>query len=349
VIRGVVRWKAAACGVLGMVLACGGATCAPTDGGGTTAQLIFKGLNAAILSIAGTAANDVYAVGADPDSDDLGPYVLHYNGTNWRRINSGLSGDLWWISVDAIDGAFYVCGEGGLIAKLTLATGAFEAFTTSGAETIYGIWGSSATNLWAVGGDVDDPDTSGVIWHFDGANWTAVDVTSISANGIPILYKVWGRSASEVYAVGRLGYVLRFDGTNWTKPTSGTTRTIFTVHGNSSLTVGTGGAIDGVIVEKNGDSFTNVAAAGTPQLNGVFIPPAGDGVAVGNEAAVARRTNGTWAVDADITFDTTRDFHATWGDPDGGIWAVGGDLSVELADGIVAYIGGQTISTEVAP
>jgi hypothetical protein len=45
--------------------------------------LVLRGRPAALLSITGSSAEDVYAVGADPD-DGFGPYVLHYDGVRWR-------------------------------------------------------------------------------------------------------------------------------------------------------------------------------------------------------------------------------------------------------------------------
>ena len=77
-----------------------------TEAGGAPRGLLRKVLEqvpAALLSISGTSPTDVFAVGAD-QKDGRGPYVAHYDGTGWRRLDSGASGDLWWISVTPIDG-----------------------------------------------------------------------------------------------------------------------------------------------------------------------------------------------------------------------------------------------------
>ena len=57
----------------------------------------------------------------------------------------------------------------------------------------YGVWGSSSTNVYAVG-------HSGRIFHYDGTSWSRmVSGTSETLNG------VWGNSGTDVYAVGSAG------------------------------------------------------------------------------------------------------------------------------------------------
>jgi len=299
------------------------------------------------MSISGTSASDVYAVGADP-GDGSGPYVLHYNGTRWRRLDSGAAGDLWWISVTPVEGAFYLAGAQGKVLRLDTFSQHFTSMETPGAEsdTAFGAWAADGENVWAVGGDLDRPDESGFVWYFDGSSWTEVDVTGALSGPLPILFKVWGRSARELYAVGRLGVVLRYDGSAWSRVEAETTRTLFTVHGNNDRVVAAGGFSDAVILELDGNSFVDRAPPATPQMNGVFMAPDGSGVTVGIEAAVARRSSNGWMLDQP-QFDSIRDFHAAWIDPDGGVWAVGGNLSAALDDGILAYIGSAVISTSV--
>jgi hypothetical protein len=65
---------------------------------------------------------------------------------------------------------------------------------------LYGIWGSSASDVYAVGNSADT--NVPLLYHKDGANWTE------SSPVLPIgwrsdyLYSVWGSGASDVYAVG---------------------------------------------------------------------------------------------------------------------------------------------------
>jgi hypothetical protein len=113
-------------------------------------QLILEDQPGALLAVAGTAATDVYTVGADA-KDGGGPLVLHYDGERWQRLATGASGDLWWISVTPIDGSFYLAGSGGLILEYDLTERRFIQHETPGAPTLFGIWGVSENDLWAVG------------------------------------------------------------------------------------------------------------------------------------------------------------------------------------------------------
>jgi hypothetical protein len=318
-----------------------------TLGGPPRGELTYalRTLPAALLSITGTSSSNVYAVGADPDADDFGPYVIHYDGSRWYRLNTGANGDLWWISVDPIDGAYYMAGENGLVLRYDLETQQFSRLVTPGNALLFGIWGTSASNIYAVGG-TDDEDAGGVLWRFDGISWTVIDLSSVLPDGVPTLYKVWGRTANEVYVVGRRGLILRFDGTDWSRMTTGSQRPLFTIHGNENAVIATGGFSDGVILELEGDRFFNRASPGTPQMNGIFVPQSGGAVAAGIAGSLALRTSEGWEL-PDTLLNTARDFHAVWVDPDGGVWAVGGDLSVDLSQGMVAYGGDKTIGTEL--
>jgi hypothetical protein len=50
------------------------------------------------------------------------------------------------------------------------------------------------------------------------------------------------------------------------------------------------------------------------------------GYAVGFDGSVFTRENGGWVEEA-TGLDVFETLHAVWADPDGGVWAVGGQLS----------------------
>lgn len=310
---------------------------------------VLDDLPAALLSISGSGPRDVYAVGADPE-DGRGPLVLHYDGGGWQRLDSGATGGLWWIATAPIGGDFYMCGDAGLILQYDPPSGLFTRHTTPGTQRLFGIWGMAPDDLWAVGGDEIAPDTGGVIWHFDGAQWTALDLSAVRPNGVPQLFKVWGRAADDVWAVGFRGVVLHFDGDAWTEVTTPNVlnRQLFTVHGNQSLTGAVGGFFaEGLLLERDGAAaFTLETPSASPQLNGVFYSADGRGVAVGNGLAVATRADGAWTTIDEGSDDQGRDFHAVWVDEEDGIWAVGGDLA-DLVNGVIRYGGPQVPSGEL--
>jgi len=314
---------------------------------------VLHDLPAALLSIAGTSAADVYAVGALA-KDASGPLILHYDGQNWQRLDSGATKGLWWVSVTPIDGDFYMAGDQGLILRYTPSTGTFEPQVTPGStETLFGIWGTDSTHIWAVGGDLSNQDTGGVVWRFDGRTWSVdTSLAAVRPAGIPVLYKVWGRSPTDVYVSGRLGVIFHFDGTQWTAITldtgggDPTQLPLFTIHGNATQVAASGGFTNGVIAELIGSTFENRAPLEAPQMNGVFLGPDPSGVAVGVSGAVALRSAAGWQLQ-DPAINTRLDLHGAWMDPDGGIWAVGGDLTDNLDQGMVVYGGSASIGSTV--
>ncbi len=308
-------------------------------------RLVFDGLPAALLAAAGNAADDVLVVGGDPN-DGFGPYVFHYNGSCWRRLATGARGALWWITFEPIEGSFYMVGEGGLILRYDAASDSFERFETPGNPTLFGIWGQSADDIWVVGGAVGNENGGGIIWHYDGTQWSSVDLSVNFPAGVPTLFKIWGRAPDDIYAVGRSGTILHYDGTSWSRVESDTVRPLFTVHGNQSIVVATGGFIDGALVENAGDGFVDRTPRGIAQLNGVFVPRDGTPVSIGNSSTVALRGGDGWVRGAS-GIGTPRDFHAVWIDPDGGTWGVGGDLSVSLSAGVLVYGGDRFIPTAI--
>ena len=72
--------------------------------------LLADGLGGAILSVWGDSASNVWAVGAD---DGEGPLVLHYDGTAWERVATGLTGDLHFSRVRLE--SVYLKGTGGIV------------------------------------------------------------------------------------------------------------------------------------------------------------------------------------------------------------------------------------------
>lgn len=332
--------------VLSLAVLAGG--CPPADPGVPQADwnLVLSELPGGLLSVSGTASEDVYVVGADPGD---GPGVYHYDGSTWNKLNTFAGGGLWWISDRLVGDSFFMVGDGGLALRYRPATGAFETLVTPGVETLFGVWGTSPSNVFAVGGDSNNPDASGVIWHFDGTTWTAQDTAAINPDGIPLLFKVWGRSDNEIYAVGTRGTILRYDGTSWSQLASPTTRTLFTVHGNDDVVVACGGSQSGVIVESTGGAFADVSPAGVVQMNGAFAS-SGTVLTVGREGGVAFRSPSGWAgEETGLNLDLVLDYHAAWVDPDGGIWAVGGNIIGDpQTDGLVAYYGTEDIATTIS-
>ncbi|MBK8039613.1 MAG: choice-of-anchor D domain-containing protein [Verrucomicrobiaceae bacterium] len=120
-----------------------------------------------------------------------------------------------------------------------------------------GVWGTSATNVWAVG-------DGGTIQRFDGAGWTLV-----ASDTTADLKAVWGADASNVWAVGLNGAMVKFDGTSWQAQTSNTSQHLFSVSGTSASNVWAVGGV-GTIRRYDGTSWLTQTSGTSHWLFGVW-------------------------------------------------------------------------------
>ena len=95
---------------------------------------------------------------------------------------------------------------------------AWAAEPAAGSSAYFGIWGSGANDVWLVG--------RSAARRWNGTAWTSVLTGSLSA-----LYGVWGSSANDVWAVGEAGTILHWDGGRWSTIASGTTETLRSIWG----------------------------------------------------------------------------------------------------------------------
>ena len=73
-----------------------------------------------------------------------------------------------------------------------------------------GIWGSSPTNIWAVG------DRTAIL-RYTGTSWQRGP-----SGTSEILYGIWGSGPGDMWAAGNLGRLVHYDGTSWKPANSGT-------------------------------------------------------------------------------------------------------------------------------
>ncbi|WP_164010786.1 vanadium-dependent haloperoxidase [Pyxidicoccus trucidator] len=294
----------------------------------------------ALLSISGRSATDVWAVGADRGR---GPTVLHFDGSAWSELATGLRGDLWWVHAFR-DGPVLMAGGSATI--LRYENGAFTRMRTPGLarHTVYGVWGSRPDDVYAVGSVAG---RSGFVWHYDGTAWSELSLPLAALprtvdGDIPGFFKVWG-TGGDVYVVGAQGVVMRSRGGGaFAVVPTGTTSRLFTVHGGGGTVVVVGGEGQGEILELDeaAGRFVSRAPEGCPLLQGVSISGDGSGWASGSRGELYQRAGGRWTrveQDAPVQVES---LHATWTDPEGGVWAVGGNvLSGTLDSGVLLHRG----------
>ncbi len=331
---------------LAVVLGVGAAGC----GDDPRYQVVAADLDEALLSVGGTAADDVWAVGADRGH---GPLVLHFDGAAWSRIETGTRGDLWWIAPVA-GGPTYLAGKDATILRHDGA--AFTRMTTPGlaAHTIYGLYAAAADDVWAVGSVAG---RGGFVWRYDGAAWRDVPVPpelpSVDDVGDAVgFFKVWGDAQGRPWVVGGRGVAMRWDGAAFVLVPTPATDTLFTVHGAGGLMIAVGGATAGAIVERSGDgAFVDRTPAGAGLIQGLWVTGDGEAWASGARGAVFHRgAGGGWKASPTGLGLGVESLHATWVDPDGGVWAVGGNvITARLDSGAIIYRGVPTIPRYVAP
>jgi hypothetical protein len=88
---------------------------------------------------------------------------------------------------------------------------------------LYSVWGSGATDVYAVGYGDNVSATAPLLYHNNGSGWSGSGLSLPGGWTSGYLFDVWGSSAANVYAVGS-GYVAgtyqpllyRYDGSSWT-------------------------------------------------------------------------------------------------------------------------------------
>jgi hypothetical protein len=304
-------------------------------------QLPISSEPAALLSIWGTSASDVWVTGGRRELTG-GPTILHLDGTTWNRVDSGQRGlDLWWtFGFDGGD-VFFTGSEGAI---LRYRNAAFERMPTPRSGLIFGLWGAAPDDLWAVGaGD----DGHGIVWRYDGTAWRDADMPPALPS---LVLKVHGQRADDVWISCFGGVTLHWDGTALTRMATGITSPLFSIVTTPDVVIAVGGYTGlGQIVEYG-------AGTGAWTTQPSLIPVAWRGTAagagqifaVGESGAVAQRIATGWSLlDPPMTQNS---FHAAWVDPNGGLWGVGGmfDTVPLTSDGYLAYYGVAKLS-ELSP
>jgi hypothetical protein len=195
-----------------------------------------------LLGIWAGAKNDVWVSGIN---DDVA-VIRHYDGKTWDDADVGgatslwetwgSSGhDVWAVGTDHRAQGFVLQGDGKHFERLPFEGGSLRAVWGTGHEVwvaaydgpifkwdgktkkwspspspptdkLLGLWGASATDIWAVG-------LNGGAYHFDGEAWVKKATGTKEA-----IWAAWGFNASDVWFVGTNGTTLHWDGKAFTQP-----------------------------------------------------------------------------------------------------------------------------------
>jgi hypothetical protein len=177
-----------------------------------------------LTHVFGTSPSNVFAIGhaQPPCATCQGALsILRFDGDvlSTQLSDFGRSLDIWAAS----SGAAFALVEASFPSPFLRYNGvswisvpADEIELGSGGGGFFGLWGSSATDVYAVGDTVD----AGSVRHpsagrWNGSAWLPVGLPSVAGLS---LSDVWGSSDLDVYAVGSAagrGVVLHFNGETW--------------------------------------------------------------------------------------------------------------------------------------
>ena len=304
-----------------------------------TFSWVAKSDSAALLGVHGTSERDVWMTGAD---DGQGPLVLHYDGSAWQRMATGVRGDLWWVNASP-GGPVYFAGASALL--LRYQNGVFERLKTPGLgkDVVYGVWVAGPNDVYAVG---TSAGRNGFVWHFDGTAFEPIALPDTlpedEHHDQPGLFKVWGNSADSVWVAGAKGVLLHGNAARgFTLERSGGDEILFTVAARGAHVLAVGGTSSGLLLDGTLGALRDRTPAATPLLQGAWIDERDRAWAVGVGGTVLRAdANRVQALDTGLDFVANDSLHSVWVDPSGGVWAVGGDvLTPSLAHGVAIHGG----------
>ena len=86
------------------------------------------------------------------------------------------------------------------LTPVSVIAGVWTPMNSGTSQALWGIWGTSATDVFTV-------SWYGVILHYDGNEWSSM-ISGTTEN----LYYIWGSSGKDVFAVGYDGTILHYDG-----------------------------------------------------------------------------------------------------------------------------------------
>jgi hypothetical protein len=294
-------------------------------------KVVLEGLDGALLSIWGTSADDIWTVGGSL-GNGKGATVLRFDGAAWHDQHADATGgdvSYWWVNGSSATDVWLV-GEKG---RTTHWDGSkLEERASGTTATLFGVIAFAPDDAWAVGGIPEQPDQpNDVVLHWDGAAWTP---EALPAPTKSALFKVWGTSKDDLYAVGEAGVIWHRTGAGWAREAEGlATGRLTTAYGCSASEIFVVGGRD-LLTKTDG---TWARAAIDPllvvnDLNGVSCAPAsapprdwGRVVVVGGGSLKLRLAGGTWQ--SDFGSKPFADLHGSWVDPTGAMWGVGGNFN----------------------
>jgi photosystem II stability/assembly factor-like uncharacterized protein len=155
----------------------------------------------------------------------------------------------------------------------SLTAGEWVQTESGTTNVLYGVWGTSASNVYAAAYD-------GIL-HYDGTSWSPEQLPGTAGYG-----GIWGSASDDIYAIGRNGNILHYDGTQWSSvDQSVTTSYLRGVWGSSETDVFVVGG-SGTILHYDGSNWTRMISNTSSLLNSIWGSSENDVFAVGSNGLI---------------------------------------------------------------
>lgn len=222
--------------------------------------VVLLSSNEDLNDVWGFSGTDVYAVG-------FAGTIMHYDGDEWTKMQSPVTGDLFGVSGRS-GNEVYAAGAQGNVIHVT-----DEKWTPVSSpptdRTLYGVWASPETDVFAVG-------ERGTILLHDGELWHAM-----SYRGKEDIFGVWGRSSADVYMVGQSGTILHYDGTRVRSMESPTGNDLYAIRGCSDNSLFAAGRNGTVLMYDQESVWISLDSGTGNTLSGIWCSSAADVFAAG--------------------------------------------------------------------
>jgi hypothetical protein len=187
-----------------------------------------------------------------------------------------------------------------------IVSGAWTPMTSGTTNNLWGVWGSSGSDVFAVG-------DNGTILHYNGSAWSSIENPLNGTN--TTLRDVWGNSGNDVFVVGYNGIILHYNGSNWSSMSSGA-GILFSVWGSSGSDVFAVGT-SGTIVHYNGSNWSSMSSGATGFLFGVW-GSSGSDVFITGTSGILHYDGSSWS-----SMSSGHSFLNAWGSSGSDVFAVG--------------------------
>ena len=176
---------------------------------GTTWALKSDGIPAGVSlsSVWASGPSDVWAVGGS--STATAGYIYRFDGSSWKQTHSGPRYINWVHGADkdtlfAVGTVSVTPSLPGVFLRWNSSTSAWDTISGTPSRDLFGVWVQSATEVWVAGG-------VGTLLRYNGMSLNPITIGA--TNDLQTVHGyVTSGGQTIVYAAGKTGIVVRYDG-----------------------------------------------------------------------------------------------------------------------------------------